>query len=309
MKLKLLLAVAFGGVMPLLAADLPARPHITGLAHVALYVHDLEKSRAFYRDLLGYEEPFSLTNNNGSIALTFIKINDRQYLELFPEKESSTDRLNHISVETDDAEAMRTYLASRGVKVPDKVDRGRIGNLNFNIIDPDGHQVEIVQYAPESWTLREHGRFLPDSRISARMKHAGIIVTNLDAAIKFYHDVLGFQETWRGARSTNLLNWVTLKVPEGDDYIEFMLYAQIPAADKRGTAHHLSLEVPDIEKAKIELEARTVFKNYGRSLQIQTGINRKRQMNLFDPDGTRVELMEPKPVDGMPALSSTAPPP
>ena len=44
-------------------------------------------------------------------------------------------------------------------------------------------------------------------------------------------------------------------------------------------------------------------------VQVQTGVNRKRQLNLFDPDGTRVELMEPRTVDGKPAPSSTAPPP
>ena len=32
-------------------------------------------------------------------------------------------------------------------------------------------------------------------------------------------------------------------------------------------------------------------------------------MNLYDPDGTRVELMEPQTVDGQPVPSSTAPPP
>ena len=31
-------------------------------------------------------------------------------------------------------------------------------------------------------------------------------------------------------------------------------------------------------------------KAYTRSLEIKTGINRKRQLNLFDPDGTRIEL-------------------
>jgi lactoylglutathione lyase len=44
-------------------------------------------------------------------------------------------------------------------------------------------------------------------------------------------------------------------------------------------------------------------------MEIQIGINRKRQLNLYDPDGTRVELMEPQTVDGKPAPPSTAPPP
>jgi hypothetical protein len=39
------------------------------------------------------------------------------------------------------------------------------------------------------------------------------------------------------------------------------------------------------------------------------GINRKRQANLFDPDGTRTEIMEPNTIDGKPTPSSTAPAP
>src|SRR5262245_55316055 len=96
------------------------RPKITGVAHIDLYVKDVQKSRAFYKDFLGYGEPFELRGASGSLSLTFIKINDRQYIELFPEPEPNTDRLNHISIETDNAEAMRLYLASKGIKVPDK---------------------------------------------------------------------------------------------------------------------------------------------------------------------------------------------
>jgi len=48
---------------------------------------------------------------------------------------------------------------------------------------------------------------------------------------------------------------------------------------------------------------------YDRPVEIQVGVNRKRQINLYDPDGTRIELMEPNTVDGQPAPSSTAPAP
>src|SRR6266851_3892677 len=121
------------------AADAPQRPRITGVAHIALYVHDMEKARAFYKDFLGLGEPFSLNKPDGELSMTFIKVNDRQYIELFPEVEPGSDRLNHISVETDNAEAMRVYLASKGIKVPEKVNLGRIKNLSFNVKDPDGH--------------------------------------------------------------------------------------------------------------------------------------------------------------------------
>src|SRR6266481_9160385 len=142
-----------------LAADKVNRPRILGVAHMALFVSDLQKSRAFYKDFLGYEEPYVLKREDGSDRIAFIKINENQYLELFAESPKEDGRLNHISFLTDSAQGMREYLASRGVKVPDKVGKGQIGNSNFNIVDPDGHTVEIVQYEPGSWTLREKGKF------------------------------------------------------------------------------------------------------------------------------------------------------
>jgi len=290
------------------AADGPARPHIAGIAHMAIYVHDIEKSRAFYHDFLGYDEPYHLDNPDGSLAMTFFKVNERQYIEVFPEKAAATDRLYHIAIETDDAEGLREYLAAKGVKVPDKVGVGRIKNENFNITDPDGHTVEIMHYMPDSWTVREKGKYLPD-RVSSRMMHVGILVGSLEPAMQFYGGILGFQEFWRGSHDEKVLSWVNMRVPDGDTYIEFMLYDQLPAQTARGTAHHMCLEVPDIEKAKAWLEARPAIKQYTRPLDIHTGVNRKRQLNLYDPDGTRLELMEPHTVDGRPAPSSTAAPP
>ena len=290
-------------------ADAPKRPKILGIAHIALFVHDVDKSRVFYKDFLGYGEPFKLDNPDGSLSLTFIKVNEHQYIELFPEKEANTDRLNHISVETDDAEAMRVYLASRGVKVPEKVGKGRIKNSNFNIKDPDGHTIEIVQYEPDGWSIREKGKFMEGPRISTHIRHLGVIVGKLEPAMKFYTEVLGFSETWRGSRDGKTLSWVNLKLPDSDDYIEFMLYDQFPTLNALGTAHHICFEVPDIEKAQADLEKRQGRKFYSKELTFKTGTNRKRQMNLFDPDGTRSELMEPRTVDGVPTPPATAPPP
>jgi len=289
-------------------AQTPPRPRITGVSHIALFVHDIEKSREFYKDFLGFGEPFKLDNPNGSLSLTFIKVNDRQYVELFPEKEANTDRLNHISIETDNAEAMRLYLKANGVKVPDTTPKGRIKNSNFNIKDPDGHTVEIVQYEPDGLSLVNKGKFMDGPRISHRILHVGIIVGALEPAKKFYGDLLGFKEIWRGSKEGKTLNWVNMQVPDGSDYIEFMLYDEMPTA-RLGTLHHLALEVPDIDKAKADLESRPARKNYTRPMEITTGTNRKRQMNLYDPDGTRSELMEPKTVDGKPAPPSSAPPP
>ena len=290
------------------AADVK-RPRITGVAHYAIFVSDVAKARSFYKDFLGYGEPYDLKNLDGTLSMTFIKINERQYVEIFPEKEAKTDRLNHTSVETDDIEGMRAYLKSKGIAVPENKGKNRIGNMSFTIKDPDGHGVEFVQYMPGSFTIREAGKFAGPERISTRMAHFGIIVGALEPAIKFYHDILGFEETWRGSRDGKQLSWVNMKVPDGDDYVEFMLYDDKPEPTKRGSQHHICLFVPDMDKALATLEARPARASYTKPLEIRTGINRKRQMNLYDPDGTRVELMEPHTIDGKPTPSATAPPP
>src|SRR5712691_5991581 len=204
--------IALIALAPLLTAQ-PQRPRILGVAHIALFVSDIEKSRAFYKDFLGFGEPFQLDNPNGSLSLTFIKVNDRQYIELFPGLKPGADRLNHISIQTDDAEAMRVYLGSRGVAVPAKTPKGRIKNSNFNVKDPDGHTVEIVQYEPDGWSMREKGKYMPGSRVSQKMMHVGILVGALEPAMKFYGGILGFQEFWQGSRDGKQLSWVNMKVP------------------------------------------------------------------------------------------------
>jgi catechol 2,3-dioxygenase-like lactoylglutathione lyase family enzyme len=299
-------SVVFAGS---LSAQTSQRPEITGISHIAVFAHDFEKSRAFYGEFLGFEQPYTLKNPDGSLSMTFFKINDRQYIELFPEKEANTDRLSHISLETADAEALRKYLDSQGVKVPPQVHKARIGTLNFNFTDPAGHTVEIVQYTPDSLPAKASGQFMSDKAISNKMTHVGLIVTDLKSEYDFYTKVLGFTETWRGSHDGKVLSWVNLKVPNGTDYVEFMLYKDTPDPTKRGGAHHLCLQVPSVPDAVAKLEANPYYKTYGRTIDIHLGINRKRQANLYDPDGTRTELMEPNTIDGKPTPPSTAPPP
>ncbi len=288
----------------------PDRPKILGVAHYSIFVGDLAKARTFYEDFLGYEEAFTLPKPDGSVQMAFVKINDHQYLELLNQPNKGEGQLNHLGLYTDDVERLRQYLAARGVKTPDQVTQNRIGNRKISVVDPDGHTVEIVQYMPDSWTGKDTGKHIPATRISDRMMHAGILVGNLEAAAAFYGGILGCRETWRGNGLTStVLNWVNMRVPDGDNHVEFMLYKELPPPDRRGSPHHICLVVPDIRKAVAALEARPARKAYSRELKINVGVDNKRQVGLFDPDGTRVEMMEGDTVDGKPAPSSTLPPP
>ena len=141
------------------------------------------------------------------------------------------------------------------------------------------------------------------------MAHVGVLIGALEPALKLYRDILGFREFWRGSSSGTELSWVNMRVPDGDEYLEFMLYAKPPDAEQMGVKNHICLVTPDIKKAVAILESRPARKDYTRPIEVKIGKNGKRQVNLFDPDGTRIELMEPNTVDGKAVPSSTAPPP
>jgi lactoylglutathione lyase len=289
----------------LASVETPERPRVLGISHVAFRVSNLAAARAFYEDFLGYRA--SAAGKQGPGEPVLVPVNDRQYVELRPGLPPEADRLDHVALETDDVEAMRRYLAARGMDVPAHVVKDTAGNRAFTVRDPEGHALELVQHARDGGQARKvPARAHPVSR---RILHAGILVGDLEGTARFYGDALGFTETWRGSSSGTVLSWTNMKVPEGTDYVEFMLYGELPAPNARGTQHHLCLEVSDIEQARARLEERPYRSSYPQTLEARVGRNRKRQLNLFDPDGTRVELMEPGTIDGQPTPASTAPPP
>src|SRR5215472_4642755 len=73
----LALAALFAGMG--FADDLP----LLGLAHVGIRVSDLTKARAFYGGLIGLEEAFTTTKDDGSVFCAYFKINDHQFIEIF----------------------------------------------------------------------------------------------------------------------------------------------------------------------------------------------------------------------------------
>jgi lactoylglutathione lyase len=87
-----------------------------------------------------------------------------------------------------------------------------------------------------------------------------------------------------------------------------MLYSKQPDANELGVKNHICLLTSDVEKAVATLKARAAAKSYTLPIEIKVGVNGKRQANLFDPDGTRIELMEPNTHDGKPVPPSAAPP-
>ena len=268
------------------------RPPIVGVAHIGLKTDNLAAAREFYGNALGFQEPFTVDKPSGGLMLTYFKVNDHQYIEVFPELKSATeDRLSHIAFETTNIQQLRDYLARRGAKVPDTLKPGLDGNLSMMLKDPDGHNVEFVEYRPGSLHSRNFGKYLPDTRISQRIIHVGITVQDRAAADRFYRDILGFHDIWHGGMKDDVTDWVDMRVPDGTDWLEYMLNVHNPSPHTLGVMHHLALGVPSVAEGY-----RTVVERGLRPEKPQIGRDGKWQLNLYDPNGTRVELMEPKPV-------------
>jgi lactoylglutathione lyase len=272
----------------------PKRPAIVGVAHIGLKTDDLAAERKFYGTYLGYQEPFTLDKPSGGLMLTYFKVNDHQYIEVFPELKSETeDRLSHIAFETTDAVQLRDYLASQGVKVPEKLKLGLDGNLSFMTKDPDGHNVEFVQYMPGSLHSSNFGKYLPPTRISDHIIHVGVTVQDQTAADHFYKEILEFHETWHGGMKDDRTDWVDMRVPDGTDWVEYMLNVKNPSPKTLGVMHHLALGVPSVADGY-----KTLLDRGMTGLQPpKVGRDGKWQLNLYGANLTRTELMEPKPVE------------
>ena len=271
---------------PALAAG---RPPIVGVSHIAFHVSDMPKARAFYGGLLGYDEVAGKASPAGRVRF---RINGRQYVEIVPGLVAgSDDRLDHVAFETTDIDALKAYLDEKGLR--SLVPAIEAGHRGLSVIDPDGHKVEFVQYSAPSPASGARGT-ARDRRVSARLLHIGLTVRDQGAADGFYKDVLGFSEIWRGGRNDTVTDWINMKVPDGTDYLEYMLVGADPVDRVRlGSLHHMALLVPDIQAALETVRDRPGGLDPKTVRTPQVGRNRRWQLNLFDPDGSRTELMEP----------------
>ncbi len=291
--LRFLLPALASCAIPLLAqSPAPTRPPIVGVAHIGLRVDDMQAAHKFYGEELGFSD-FSLNKPSGDLLLTYYKVNDHQYIEIFPElKDPQQERLSHISFETTNVQQLRDYLASQGVQVPATLRTGLDKNLSFTIKDPDGHTVEFVQYMPGSLHSSNFGKLMPDTRVSKRIIHVGFTVADRAASDHLYKDILGFHETWHGGMKDDRTDWVDMRVPDGTDWLEYMLNVHNPSPKQLGVMNHLALGVPSVAEGYKAVTARGL-----NAEQPKIGRDGKWQLNLYDPTLTRAELMEPKPVE------------
>jgi catechol 2,3-dioxygenase-like lactoylglutathione lyase family enzyme len=204
----------------------------------------------------------------------------------------SRNRMDHVAFNTDNAAALRAYLIGKGIEVTDGYEILSTNSRTFQIKDPEGHTIEFVQRENSPSRTRVEN----SKPISRHMIHAGFIVHDRAAEDHFYRDILGFHLYWQGGMKPDKTEWAAMQVPDGTDWLEYMLNVG-PNTDQHtmGVMNHISLGVRDIKEAQTKLESHG-WKPHGDE-KAQMGRDGKWQLNLYDPDFTRIELMEFKPVE------------
>lgn len=292
MCVRKLLAASLLTMAPIAVAQLPdkpvARPKITGISHLAVYTSDAAATDHFYREIVGAAKMPDPENPQGVRYM----VNDVQFIEVLPlPAGSGINRLDHIALNTDDAEGMRKYLSVKAYKVPGAVTKGSDGSRRFEVTDPEGNRVQFVE--PPL-----HPKAPQDPNVVGKhIIHVGILVHNRADEDTFYRDLLGFRPYWYGGMTDAKIDWVSQQTPNSHDWIEYMMEGGpgkgIPADMSQhtlGVLDHLSIGVGSVPEAYKRLAAENRLGDR-HDQEPKIGKDGKYQFNMYDPDGIRLELM------------------
>jgi catechol 2,3-dioxygenase-like lactoylglutathione lyase family enzyme len=125
-------------------------PRITGLDHIVLNVVDVERSLAFYGDLLGLAPVRVDAWRRGEAPFPSVRVSDSVIIDLFPAPRGEAN-LDHfcLVVEPTDLEAVAASGAFEVVSGPGRRFGARGDGTSLYVKDPDGNTVELRYYAED----------------------------------------------------------------------------------------------------------------------------------------------------------------
>lgn len=279
---------------------------VIGIANVTFKVTDLDKARHYYQGILGFAEVFDLKDHSGKLASAYFKVNDDQYIEVIPAlKPGELNREERVVFQSTDLERLHALYESRGL-TPSKIQKGPDGNPVFRVVSPEGNNLDFLQYAEGSEQAQARGRFLGPDRISMHLWHVGVMTRDGSTSGPFYREKLGFTNLRFGPRGEYL------ETPSRDSNTETKPpLADTPAthiqfeSEQWGAVNHIGIEVADMRVARDLLQKRGGFDDL--RVRAHVGNNRHWLMFLFDPGGTRTEIMETAIQQELPPMTVMAP--
>ena len=272
------------------------RPHILGVSHLCVYSSDPAAAERFYAGTLGATKGKDPESPSGARYY----FSPTQFVEVMPlPANHGLSRLDHVAYITDNADGLHAYLAQRGQAHLGAVQGDKSGRW-FTTRDPEGNMVQFVQSTSSP-------RLPHPDPISTRIIHVGYAVKDRSEEDRFYKTLLGFRPYWYGGMQPDKIDWISQQVPDGTDWLEYMMIGGASgradasvSARELGVLNHVSLGVASMQSAVAKLTDSgrlTPGPNAPRHDQTsKVGKDGKWQFNLYDPDGTRIELMEFQPV-------------
>jgi catechol 2,3-dioxygenase-like lactoylglutathione lyase family enzyme len=271
LRYALALAILLTASLPLLRAQ-QQTPPLAGIAHIAIRVRSLDSARDFYNKL-GFEEAFSLKGKDGKVNESFIKINDQQFIELYPgDPENAPVGFLHVCFEGDNLEAIHDDYVAHGL-TPTRVRKAGAGNLLFTLAGPSdangvAQNLEYTQYQPGSLHTNDQGQHLGEDRVADSITVVAIAMRDPAAARDFY------------------LNQLSFKSIAGDPMFLHMpgnsgQEIEIATAASLGTKARFTLRTPSLSKA-------------GRILHKQQikAIKSRDTLTVSDPDGNQIMIRQ-----------------
>jgi catechol 2,3-dioxygenase-like lactoylglutathione lyase family enzyme len=134
---------------------------IRKLAHLNFVTNDLEKIIDFYVNKLGLQVKFTLDNQEGKPFGYYFACGDTTFLEFFDQKMAAEvwggkveelnigTRYRHFCLEVTGLDAFCKRLREKGVDVSE-ITLGMDNSYQAWIADPDGNQIELMEYTPSS---------------------------------------------------------------------------------------------------------------------------------------------------------------
>jgi len=231
------------------AAAQPPAPGlgINSIAHVALRVSDVDREIAFLGKL-GYQESFAV--NAGSVMEIFVKINDRQFVELYPPQDGQALGLMHVCFEGADLALLNQEYVKRGL-TPSPVRKAGAGNLLFTLHDPEGQLLEYTEYMPGSMHSNDRGKHLGTRRISDHLLGAtAAAVRDLRSERAFYVDKLDFESASEDGGE------IRLRLPgDSGEEITAELAAEHPKPTLTFAVHNLTQTIDTLRAVGISTKA------------------------------------------------------
>jgi len=312
---------------------------VTRVDAVGMTVSDMDRSVDFFSKVLSFEkvsdvevagEDYEHLQGLFGLRMRIVRMKlGEEFITLteylapkgrpIPVDSRSNDRwFQHIAIITSDMDKAYAWLRQNKVehassgpqRLPDW-NKNASGIKAFYFHDPDGHNLEILEFPAGKGDAKWHR---PGERLFLGIDHTAIVVSDTEASLKFYRDVLGMRIAGEsenyGIEQEHLnnvfgarLRITSMRAMDGGPGIEFLEYLAprngrgFPADERASDVVHwqTTLTVNNAEAAALSLRAnRSMFVSPGLVQLGRDDLGFTKALLVRDPDGHVMELIESK---------------